>query len=88
MEHSDIHRLETLETKVANLERAYNALADRVNAGSIGKPSAGAGADDTMKRIKQFLDKYGDPLDPLPPEDKTVKTADTVDRQPPTGTTS
>jgi hypothetical protein len=85
MEHSDIHRLETLETKVANLERAYNALADRVNAGSIGKPSAGAGADDTMKRIKQFLDKYGDPLDPLPPEDKTVKT---VDRQPPTGTTS
>jgi hypothetical protein len=64
-------RLDEMETRLSNLERAYEALSARVDAA----PQAGGPAPDEssafMKRVRAFMEKYGTDPDPDPlPEAK------------------
>jgi hypothetical protein len=66
-------RLDEMETRLSNLERAHEALSARIDAA----PSGGPAPDESsafMRRVRAFMEKYGDP-DPLPETKPTPQSA-------------
>jgi hypothetical protein len=59
-------RLEEMDARLSNLERAHEALSARVDAAPQGGPAPDEGSA-FMRRVRAFMEKYGtDPIDPLP----------------------